>query len=229
MVRTISLYNEEGKRLHSLYMGASPEHGKSAFKERFAREIEKTKTTYPDVLYLVIADGAKDNWRFLKKHTTQQLLDFFHVTEYLGKVVYTAYPQKTGQPKRKQWLAQRCTELKHEPGTVEDLIKEMDKFSAKRSLSKTVQEDLGKALTYFKNHRTLMNYPLHIKQKLPIGSGVTEAACKTLVKQRLCCSGMRWKKQGAQMILALRGLVQSGSRWSQFWNKINQYGVVSFT
>jgi hypothetical protein len=30
-----------------------------------------------------------------------------------------------------------------------------------------------------------MNYALHMDEQLPIGSGVTEAACKTLVKQRL--------------------------------------------
>ena len=30
-------------------------------------------------------------------------------------------------------------------------------------------------------------------QYFPIGSGVTEAACKTLIKQRFCLAGMRWK------------------------------------
>jgi len=34
-----------------------------------------------------------------------------------------------------------------------------------------------------------MNYPKFLAEHLPIGSGVTEAACKTLVKQRLCASG----------------------------------------
>jgi len=41
-----------------------------------------------------------------------------------------------------------------------------------------------------------MNYAMHTEKNLPIGSGVTEAACKTLVKQRLCGLGMRWKDQG---------------------------------
>lgn len=41
----------------------------------------------------------------------------------------------------------------------------------------------------------------------PIGSGVTEAACKTLVKQRLCRAGMRWTEDGAQTILSLRALL----------------------
>ena len=70
----------------------------------------------------------------------------------------------------------------------------------------------------------MMDYAMHTEKNLPIGSGVTEAACKTLVKQRLCGSGMRWKDQGAKVILSLRALVQSKGRWQQFWSKIDQYG-----
>ena len=175
-----------------------------------------------------IADGAKDNWDFLINHTDRQLLDFFHVTEYLAKVAYAAYPQKTGKPQRKQWLATRCKQLKHEAGTVKNLIIEMEKFSRKKKLSRIIREDISSALTYFRNHQDMMDYPSQVQQQLPIGSGVTEAACKTLVKQRLCCSGMRWKKQGARMVLTLRALVQTGNRWMQFWNKINQYGAHGF-
>jgi len=78
---------------------------------------------------------------------------------------------------------------------------------------------------YFINHRQIMDYAGHIEKKLPIGSGVTEADCKTLVKQRLCGSGMRWKDKGAKVILSLRALVQSKGRWQQFWDKIDQYGA----
>jgi hypothetical protein len=74
-----------------------------------------------------------------------------------------------------------------------------------------------------------MRYARYRENGMPIGSGVTEAACKTLVKQRLCCSGMRWAPEGAQIILNLRALVLTKSRWEQFWQKINQYGVPVLT
>ncbi len=57
-----------------------------------------------------------------------------------------------------------------------------------------------------------MHYSRHQSDNLPIGSGVTEAACKTLVKQRLCHSGMRWKEAGAQAVLSLRGLTHTHTR-----------------
>ncbi len=101
----------------------------------------------------------------------------------------------------------------------------MEQFTKKTSLTKTIKDDLMAALTYFINHRHMMDYAAQVKQQLPIGSGVTEAACKTLVKQRLCGSGMRWKNKGAKVILSLRALVQSKGRWQQFWGNIEQYGA----
>ncbi len=70
-----------------------------------------------------------------------------------------------------------------------------------------------------------MDYPAFLAEGLPIGSGVTEAACKTLVKQRLCASGMRWKTKGAGIVLSLRALTQTAGRWTQFWQKIDQFGA----
>ena len=81
------------------------------------------------------------------------------------------------------------------------------------------------AIRYCENHLPLMKYSEHVQGNLPIGSGVTEAACKTLVKQRLCGSGMRWKDTGIQVVLSLRALVQTSGRWNQFWEKVEQYGV----
>ena len=51
---------------------------------------------------------------------------------------------------------------------------------------------------------------------LPIGSGVVEAACKTLVSQRLKRSGMRWRTEGGQAILTFRALCQS-ERFERAW------------
>ena len=107
--------------------------------------------------------------------------------------------EKQKKPKREIWLHERCTQLKHEPKAVEGLISEMEKLAKKTSLTKTIKENLQAALTYFINHRHMMDYAAHIEKNLPIGSGVTEAACKTLVKQRLCGSGMRWRDKGAKV------------------------------
>ena len=55
MVGTISLYNEEGERLHTIYQGATPEYGKATFWKRMEREIAYVKSVYPHSNYVGIA------------------------------------------------------------------------------------------------------------------------------------------------------------------------------
>ena len=230
MVGAISLYDSDGERQHTIYFGEAPEYGKACFKERYEKEIARIKARYPDALYLGIADGAKDNWAFLTPHTDRQLLDFYHVTEYLAKASKAVFPQKTGKAERKQWLSTRCSQLKHEHHAAQRILEELQSLST-AALPASVRDDLEAAIRYFKNNiaERRMDYAHQVEHHLPIGSGVTEAACKTLVKQRLCGSGMRWKAKGAKVVLSLRALVQTTNRWQQFWDKINQFGAnVSF-
>ena len=222
MVGTISLYDKAGERQHTIYIGATPEYGKASFLERLEREIERTKARYPEAIYIGIADGAASNWQFLKKHTSQQILDFYHASGYLGAVATALYPDDVNQ--QKQYLSQSCHQLKHEAGAATRLYKQMLKLSQDGPHTKVIQEKLNAAVTYFHNHLHQMNYSDYRDQAYPIGSGVTEAACKTVIKQRLCCSGMRWKETGAAVVLSLRALVLTPTRWSQFWDKLNQYG-----
>jgi hypothetical protein len=222
MVGTVSLYDAEGERQHTIYIGATPEYGKAQFLERLEREIERTKTRYPKATYIGIADGATSNWQFLKGHTSEQVLDFYHASGYLGAVAIALYPEDLTQ--QKQWLTQSCHQLKHDAGAATQLYEQMLKLSQSAAHPKAIQDNLNAAVTYFHNHLHQMNYSYYRDRSYPIGSGVTEAACKTVIKQRLCCSGMRWKETGAAVVLSLRTLVLTPTRWSQFWNKLNQYG-----
>ena len=66
-----------------------------------------------------------------------------------------------------------------------------------------------------------MTYADFRRRGVPIGSGVVEAACKSLVKSRLCRSGMRWTRKGGLHILYLRAHIKSG-RWDKFWQSYKQ-------
>lgn len=222
MVGTISLYDAEGERQHTIYLGATPEYGKQKFLERLEREIGRTKERYPDAAYVGIADGAESNWKFLNQHTQTQILDFYHASGYLGAVAEALYPNQSAE--QKEWLKQSCHQLKHEVGTAQKLHAQMVKLVEQQALTKTLKENVQAAITYYHNHLHQMDYAQFRQQHYPIGSGVTEAACKTLIKQRLCCSGMRWKEKGASIILSLRALILTTTRWQQFWDKLNLDG-----
>ena len=225
MAGALSFYDHDGERQHTIYLAAAPEYGKQTFLARLEREIARAKQSYPNALYLGIADGAYGNWTFLEQHTQRQLIDFFHATEYIGKLAQAQYPQRRDAQRRADWQHTRCHTLKHDPEALHQLIADATRLADRRGLSQTLRDEVRAARTYFDNHRHHMDYPTFVAEALPIGSGVTEAACKTLVKQRLCASGMRWKTQGAGIVLSLRALAHTVGRWAQFWEKIDQFGA----
>ena len=222
MTGTVSLYDGEGERQHTIYLGAPPEYGKGRFLARLEREIEQVRSLYPSATYVGVADGAQCNWDFLGAHTDEQILDFYHASGYVADAAKAAHPKDTAE--RARWRHERCHALKHKQGAASRILKEMQALS-ENPMSAERREKLDAAITYFTNHKHQMHYSRYRKHHLPIGSGVTEAACKTLIKQRLCNSGMRWRDKGAGVVLSLRSLTLTPGRWQQFWEKIDQYGV----
>lgn len=222
MTGSISLYNKAGERIHSMYIAVEPEYGKAKFFKRMEVAIAKIKNQFPSALYLGISDGAHDLWEFLKKHTSEQILDFYHATEYLSGASQAMFP--TNKKKRKQWLDDACSSLKHNHGYATSVITEMETKNQDK-IKKPLKEKLEAAITYFKNNKSRMSYAKNTQDNLPIGSGVIEAACKTIVKSRLCQSGMKWKNKSVKIVLSLRAMIKTKGKWEDFWQKIDQYGV----
>lgn len=220
MCGTISFYSKGGDRLHTIYTACAPEYGKETFNRVLDMEIERVKEQYPRVSYVGLADGARDNWSYLNAHTSTQILDFYHAGEYLGQV--SGVVKKT-ENKRKEWLQQACYDLKHQFKGAANLLRELRHL--RDHMSSTVPEILDTTITYFENNLPRMKYAAYQKQGYPIGSGVTEAACKVVAKQRLNQSGMRWNVEPVQHMLLLRGLVCTPGRWHQFWRHIDKKGV----
>jgi hypothetical protein len=221
MVGTISLFDKEGERQHTIYVAATPEYGKEVFYQRMTREIEHVRKLYPQAHLTGVADGAEDNWTFLRQHTSDECIDFHHATAYLYWVAKATHPRSPTA--RQTWLDDCCHKLKHEKGYATKLLAEMLSVPV-AELNETTLEDLKKAQTYFTNHHEQMKYAERLEANLPIGSGVTEAACKTLIKMRMCRGGAKWKEQGAAGVLSLRTLIYTEGRWEQFWAKVDRYG-----
>jgi hypothetical protein len=101
----------------------------------------------------------------------------------------------------------------------------------RRTASKGATRDtISCQITYFEKRKEKMRYKRLLDQNLPVGSGVVEAACKTLATQRMKRSGMSWRADGGQAILTFRSLIQS-SRWSRGWRLLSRLyrGKVTIT
>ena len=175
--------------------------------------------------YIGLGDGAADNWSYLKPLTDHQTLDFYHASEYVGKTAMVMFKGAKKKAEREAWLENQLHQLKHKQGAASRVLSVLDEFLSTTTLKNA--EDAKTVLatiTYLQNQKERMKYSYSVQRNWPIGSGVTEAACKTLIKHRLCKSGSRWKDDGALAVLSIRALRLTTGRWEEFWRNLDQYG-----
>ena len=75
-----------------------------------------------------------------------------------------------------------------------------------------------RAVDYFTTNAQRMRYPFFRAQGMHLGSGIAEAACKTIVSTRAKRSGMRWTPEGIDALLPVRTALLNGtydSLWEQ--------------
>lgn len=109
--------------------------------------------------------------------------------------------------------------LLDEIGAVTGLLRSLCRYRRQRGLTARVRQALTREINYFRSHQDRMRYVEFRLAGLPIGSGVTEAACKELIKARFCRSGMRWKRESGAPILQLRAIKLS-QQWDGFWANV---------
>ncbi len=139
-------------------------------------------------------------------------MDFWHACEHIQAGLQTYYGANNTSGRAE--FGRLRVLLRDKNNGVEYVLKSFRSIYRKLR-SKARRKELQKELTYFENQRERMNYAEYQKQGFPIGSGVVEAACKTLAVQRLKRSGMSWR-HGKQGILSIRSLQQS-LRWWRAW------------
>jgi hypothetical protein len=216
MCGTFSFFDKNGNRMNTIYIANAPEYGKENFKNKFDKEAINIKKNYPEAQIIGVADGAKENWSILEKYTVANTLDYYHATEYLTKASRGVHPRS--KEKREAWYENACHTLKNVKDGVEELLNEIKELKNK-NLSKSIKDGIEATINYFTNNYARMNYKDSIDNNLPIGSGVTESACKIIVKQRVCVSGANWSEYGAKRFLPIRAICFSDTRWNQSWNK----------
>ena len=213
---TLTYYDAEGERLDTVYWGRMPQPHKEVLKTTLRAELEAVLGKRPALHVVTIADGARDNWRFLDTLAAQgtAVVDFYHAAEHLKSGLDACYGE--GDAKGRAHYEKLRHLLRHDCAGVEKVIRSLNHLRRTHPGNKRIAEVLG----YLRNNRHRMGYAEAKAQNLPIGSGVVEAACKTLVTQRLKRSGMRWRHAGGQAILTLRALIQS-KRFDSAWELLS--------
>ncbi len=142
-----------------------------------------------------------------------RIADFYHVAEHLSDLAKAWRP---GDPEAAEELSDRwCHTLKHEGGpAVLAVLEALDR----NGRSESSLEVHRQVTQYVSNHMDRMDYPTYVAAGWQIGSGHIEAACRTVVNERLKLSGMRWSEKGADAVCHLRALFKGDAdQWEAFW------------
>ena len=215
------------QRLASRYTSHMPEEHAVTFKTKFEAELaDAERKAPPGVTKVLLCDGARAIWNYIEHNERfndyERIIDYCHTLEHLSLAAEALFGK--GSTSSKAWYDKYRKKLLDEDLAARSVLHSMDYYEQANALPKSRRDALDIQRTFFRRNQAKMTYADFRRRGLPIGSGPVEAACKTLVKARLCRSGMRWTRKGGQRILDLRTYVKS-KRWDAFWNEYKKLFV----
>jgi len=230
MVGSVSFYgpapegHKRPARLQSRYIARMPEARAPTFKQHFEAEVAHAEIQVgEEAAKVLVLDGARGLWKYVEGRDCfsgyEKIVDFFHATEHLSAAAEALFGKQS--PRAQRWYKKYRAKLRDEDLAPQAILRSIDYYIETLRLSKSRREDTLSQRTFFAHNKHRMTYADFRRRGLPIGSGVVEGACKSLVKARLCRSGMRWTRKGGQHILHLRAHIKSG-RWDSFWDAYKQ-------
>ena len=165
---------------------------------------------------VVLGDGAPWIWNLVSEQFPQavQIVDLYHAKEHVWEVGQAVFGCET--PEAATWASSACSLLV--AGQIEDLvatIQALPPIAPEPGQARSIPE---RAAEYFRRHAERMRYPTFRAQGMHLGSGIAEAACKTVVSTRAKRSGMRWTPDGLDALLPLRTAVLNDS-YDAWWEE----------
>lgn len=227
---TVTVLDRRGRRVGTVYLAWVPEFGQGTMSkqltELLTEVLRRWQGTLPRLCYVTDAGDNETSYydkvlsRMKHPHTGKALewlrvLDYYHASERLwtmGELLY-------GKGKRATAWVRKMQKRLLKPGGVNRVLHSAAALRNLHGLSGNKLVDFNRAYRYLRKRIKHMRYSEYRRLGVPLGSGVTEAACKTVYTQRLKLSGMRWQRDGAQVILNLRVLRLSGV-WDHAYRRV---------
>lgn len=231
---TVSVCDRAGKRLGTVYLAHPPEANQVTMDKMLSGLLigllKQWTGPLPCLAYVTDSGSCEVGYyeRFLRrmKHPLSgkplkwiRVADYYHVSERVWVMANALFGKD--QPQQKHSWARRMLKKLKQPNGASRVLHSAASLFHRRSLDETPTTDFWDAYRYIKNRTPFLKYHDYRKQHVPLGSGVTEAACKTIYTQRLKLSGMRWTRAGAGRVLTLRTILLSGT-WEATYGRYLQ-------
>jgi hypothetical protein len=231
---TVSVLDRRGRRLGTVYLAYTPEAGQGTLTQELTRLLREVLQRWPEPLprLCYVTDAGDHETTYYNqilsrmKHPRSgepldwiRVLDYYHASERLWTMAALLF----GKGRWSVAWARKMQRWLLKPGGVNRVLHSAAAFRAQSGLRGKKRAEFQKAYRYLRKRIKYMNYAEYRRVGVPLGSGVTEAGCKTVYTQRLKLSGMRWKKAGAQTILNLRVLQLSGVWDEAYESALREY------
>jgi hypothetical protein len=140
------------------------------------------------------------------------IMDIIHVIEYLWKAAWCFHNE--GDPGAEQWVSERLLAILQ--GKAPLVAAGIRRSATRQRIVSKDRVPIDKCAGYLLKNKDYLQYHRHLRDGLPIATGVIEGACRHLIKDRMDVTGARWSLQGAEAILKLRSLRSSGD-FEEYW------------
>ena len=218
---TVSVLDRRGRRLGTVYLAYIPEPGQGTMTKELTRLLrallQRWQGSLPRLCYVTDAGDAETTYydkvlSRMKHPQTGGKLDWIRVVDYYhaSERLWTLANLLFGKGQRSLGWVRKMQKWLLKPGGVNRVLHSAAALRDHYGLPDSKKADFQTAYRYLRQRMKFMKYAEYRRVGVPLGSGVTEAGCKTVYTERLKLSGMRWKKSGAQTILNLRVLQLSG-------------------
>jgi len=231
---TVSGMDRRGKRVGTVSLGQMPEAGQTTLttqltallqhilKQVDAQDLRLVSVSddgyHPSDYYHSVLKKMPDPKRPWCQLTWRRIVDYYHACLYVQQLAEALFG---AAPKGRVWAKQMRKHLKTKSDGITRVLQSASTLRRQQGLSGQAKE-YEQAYAYLKKRTHWMRYRHDSSQRLPIGSGITEAACKTVFTQRLKRSGMSWTLSGGQVILDVRVIWLRG-----VWEEVHERYLAS--
>ena len=219
---TVSVYDRSGKRLGTVYLGQMPQELQVTLSDQLTQLLNDVLATWnaapirltyitdagfhPTDYFRNVLRRMPDPQRPGKFLEWEWVVDYYHACQYISTLAESIFgPGREAYA----WAAKMRGVLKEKQGGIFRVLRSAGQLRTIRGLVGK-ESDYDSAYNYLRGHARWMNYADRRRLRVPIGSGVTEAACKIVFSQRFKCAGMKWGIETGASILTLRVIALSG-------------------
>ena len=218
-VGTVSFWDKDGEHLRTIYVARMPESGKGTLADEVEDELNMAVARRPDLHVEFAADGDPHQWSLLEGMALRlpeavtggvtYILDFYHAAEYLQHAANAI--EGNDSPAARVLAADWREQLKEYEDGPERVLKTM-RYYRDRESGQVDREALETAIDFLAKqaNKGRMAYAAARAANRPIGTGVAEAAAKTIVNTRMKRSGARFSQHGGQTVMIFRTALLSG-------------------